>query len=307
MIPLASSQNLFDRKVPDCQYGNPSVFVNNRHTRGSNPDGALMHRFRLVIIHIGFVESHDALFGHRQVYETMLNRLRHRASGRRRSRNTRPRKIIEVDERGMPIGYSHMLVVDEFGNVGRDPKEHERTFGYALTDVTHPRRFESLTEHNRESSDDEIKASSDKQKYRITEGIALLEFPTYGVYLDKSDPPQGWERRDRARVMRDVLDLSIGTVLKDIDGNVYIVVDYHTAYRGKVPILARDYSDEYRIVEGDTYNSEGGQFEGVLQTHDYVANSMHSMAELDDDTRTRRLGTKIRRITKEDRIGRNKE
>ncbi len=266
-----------------------------------------MHRFRLVIIYIGFVESHDALFRHRQEHETMLKRLRHRTSDRRGSRNTRPRQIVEVDERGMPIGYSHMLVVDEFGNVGRDPKEHEQTFGYALTDVTHPRRFESLTEHNRESSDDEIKASGDKQKYGIADDIVSSGFPTYGVYVDKRDPPQGWERKGRAKVMRDVLDFSIGTVLKDIEGNVYIVVDFHTAYRGKVPIIARAHSDEHRIVNGDVYDSHSGQFHGVLQTHDHVANSMHSYVESDDDTRVKKMGTKIRRITKEDRIGRNKE
>lgn len=235
-----------------------------------------------------------------------LRGLRIRRGRRRKLRSLNSKKEdVPVDGRDMPIGYRTMLVIDEYGGLGESPEPHETTFGYAVAVVDDPKAFADLTAHNRpEGSKVEVKASRDPNRMAVTERIAALGPVTYGFFLDKSDPPSGWRGSEARDKMIGTLDLALGDVLRDNQGNIYVVVDNHTVYRGELAPAISLHSNGGRMVAGDKYESKSGQFSGELQTVDYVASSLRGQAEFGDDTRTRKLGMKVRRIAGDDSIRR---
>lgn len=214
------------------------------------------------------------------------------------------KKPVPVNAHGMPIGYQKMLVIDEFGGFGELPQAHENTFGYAVSVVNRPDDFGRLTDCNRNEHVQEVKASADARKMSITESIAALGPLTYGFYLQKSDPPYGWVGSSAQEKALGTLNIALGTVLRDCKGNVYVVVDNHNAYDSKLALMIRDHSDDERMVDGDRYHSDWGQFHDVLQTHDYVASALRGYAEIGDATRAEMLGMRIRRIGADDSIRR---
>jgi len=214
--------------------------------------------------------------------------------------NKRP---VTLDSHEMPLGYQKMMVIDEYGGLGELPEKHENTFGFAVSVVERPDAYGSLTEYNRVFSPGiEIKASSDPRRYYVTRDISLLEPEVYGFYIDKHDPPNGWIGSKAREKMIGTLDSAIGSVLRDVQGNVYVVVDFHTAYRESAAPMIRSHSDGSRIVDGDVYDSDRYDFKGVLQTTDYVASALRGYAEFHDSTRTDQLGMRIHRIGRDDSI-----
>lgn len=214
------------------------------------------------------------------------------------------RKPVTVNAHGMPVGCKTMLVGDEFGSLSEIPKEHEMTFGFALTVVDRPHEFAGLTEHNRPNGRGEVKARNDPDRIQITEAIAKAGFKTYGFYIKKLEPPEGWLGSEAQEKMVGILNIALGTIFKDLNGNVYIVEDGHTALRGKFDTMIRSHSHDGYVVDGDTYFSKEGQFSDILQTHDYVAAALRGLAEIGDDRRTEILKMNVRRIGKDDSIKR---
>lgn len=176
--------------------------------------------------------------------------------GKLRLFNKRPVLTIPVDEREMPIGYQTMLVADECGSLSDYPTEHERTFGYALSVVDRPDVFAGLTRHNRAGFTDEVKASSDPRQMVVTDQIATAGFPTYGFYLEKSEPPEGWREENAQGKMVGILGYAIGSVISDLNGNVYVVVDNHTALRSKLQPMIRSFSHDTTVVDGYKFCSQ---------------------------------------------------
>ncbi len=241
----------------------------------------------------------------------LMNRLKglraRQGRGRKlRSMNAFPVDAVILNNRGMPKGYRTMLVIDEYGGLGELPQPHENTFGFAVAMVDDPKAFADLTAHNRANSNgEEVKASSDPNQMAVTEKIAILKPATYGFYLDKADPPSGWRGSEPQEKMLGTLDLALGDVLRDCHGNTYVVVDDHNLYRGKLVPVIRSFSNDERIVDGNKFDSRSDkQYRGQLQTMDYVASALHGYAEIGDDTRSKMLGMKIRRIGRDDTIRR---
>lgn len=233
-------------------------------------------------------------------------------SKRRMTQSERAR-MQPRDSRGRFAGFDTVLVVDEFGNPGPSQKS-ERKFGYALSVTSSPDVFGMITDDNRWDSpiDDrwgspvEKKARDDKDsRMKIVRRISSKGVQTYAYYVDKDDPPTGWEGKDRRHRMLDVLDYSIDRTLDETRGDVYVVVDQHNAYKGFLKPMIRSKSTGMRMVDGDKFDSNAGPCSDLLQTHDYVANAVRADVELGDDSRTRVLGTKIRRIRGNDLVRRH--
>ena len=241
-------------------------------------------------------------FGRKKT-DRMRLRARRRIPNRSSSRNGKRKSDILLDKHGLPIGYETMVIMDEFGNVG--PKhEHERNFGMAMTVTNRPDVYESLTEYNRQIyPETEIKAAKDPRSYDIAGDIGTLGISTYGIYVDKEHAPIDWYELESRKRQLAMIGISLEAVIPTIHGNVYVVVDHHSAYRGSLPEIIRGFSNEGRIVDGDKYDSRDGQFSGLLQTHDTVANSIRGEVELGDKTRTKRFKPVIRKVDEDVRIG----
>lgn len=226
-----------------------------------------------------------------------------RTSATRPSETKRPMtqseraRLQPRDSKGRFAGFDTLIVVDEFGNVGRQSKKSETKFGYALSVTENPDVFGALTADNRWESTTERKARNDPTKqYRMAQRIAALGVRTYAYYVDKDGPPKEWEAKDRTKLMLGMLGYSIDRTLPETRGDVYVVVDQHTAYRGAVKPLIRSKSKPWKNVDGDKYNSHEGPWADVLQTHDYVASAVRGNVEIGDPRRTKVLGTRIHRI-----------
>ena len=237
--------------------------------------------------------------------KTRLGSIRSRMGRKKpRSLNKKARDEIVLDRYGRPLNYPMMLVVDECGNLGELPKAHENTFGFAVAVVDRPDAFGILSEYNRQVCGGEVKASRDPRKDEVIRDIATLHPTIYGFYLDKGEPPHGWRNSTASDKMIGTLDLALGSVLRDMEGNTYVVVDYHTAYDKRLVPVIQAYSDGSRKVDGDKYGSKDSEFKGVLQTVDYPANALRGYAEIGDGTRADKLDMRIRRIGKDDSIRR---
>ena len=218
-------------------------------------------------------------------------------SKRRMTQSERAR-MQPRDSRGRFAGFDTVMVVDEFGNVGKDPKTSETKFGYAVSVTEHPDAFAEITSDNRWRSSVEKKARDDlRYQSKITSKIASQGTRTYAYYVDKSDPPKEWDDDDRGKVMLNILSYSVDRTLPETRGNVFVVVDYHTAYKGAVRPLMQSKSRPWKTVDGDKYNSGEGPYSDILQTHDYVASAARGNIEIGDPTRTRILKMRIHKIT----------
>lgn len=201
------------------------------------------------------------------------------------------------DRLGRFAGFDTVMVVDEFGNIGKQSKKSETKFGYAISVTEHPDAFGEITSDNRWRSSVERKARDDPgNQLKVITRIASQGTRTYAYYVDKDHPPQGWGDDDRRKVMLDFLSHSIDRTLPETRGNVYVVVDQHTAYKGAVRPLMQSKSRPWKTVDGDKFDSHDGPCSDLLQTHDYVANAVRGNVEIGDPRRTRILKTKIRRI-----------
>ena len=216
------------------------------------------------------------------------------------SRNNKP---VAVDRRNMPIGYSTMVVADEFGNSGELPSPHEEYFGYGMVLVEDPSAFGDITERHRSA---EVKARDldmddliDVSCRMASEGI-----PSFGYIVEKSSPPKGWSEAKRRDRMSDVLDYALDDILLRTEGNVYVVVDRHTSYGDKLTGRIVAHSGSGRFVDGDQYDSHRGQFPRELQTVDHVSHAIRGRYQLGDPTRTDIMGTKLIVIGPDKRIGR---
>lgn len=194
--------------------------------------------------------------------------------------------------------YQTVVIIDEFGNSAELPVDHETVFGYALSVTEHPDAVGSLTAWNRIVYGGEHKATDDPIEAReeMAKKIAKLRVKTYAFYVDKYQPPKGWSGPARSKVVLRVLDYSLDQVLPKTRGNVFVIVDHHTAYKGKLKVLIESKSDDNRIVSGDQFNSSEGPYSDLLQTHDYVSNSARSATELHEPTRAEILKMKVKRI-----------
>lgn len=201
------------------------------------------------------------------------------------------------DPKGRFRGYDTVMVVDEFGNVGRFPRKSETKFGYAVSVTENPDAFGAITADNRWRDWRETKARDDTSgRDRVDSRIAGLGTRTYAYYVDKTDPPKEWGTRDRRRLMLGMLSYAVDETLPETRGDVYVVVDQHTAYKDAVGPLMRSKSLPWRAVDGDKYDSHEGECADLLQTHDYVASAVRADVELGDPRRTKALRTRIHRI-----------
>lgn len=194
-------------------------------------------------------------------------------------------------------GFDTVMIVDEFGNLGIEPKPHESKFGYAVSITKHPGRFGRVTAGNRTvcSGSDEIKASRDPDKLNITLDIAKTRVRSFAFYVDKKDPPSWWSKEDRICIaLGQVLDRT----LPRTKGNVFVVVDGHSSYRRRCRVkpLVESKSKPGKTVKGDEFDSRQSECSDLLQTHDYVANAARSRIELHHPLRSIILRTRVRRF-----------
>ena len=96
--------------------------------------------------------------------------------------------------------------------------------------------------------------------------------------------------------MRSILDYCITSSLPETKGNVFVVVDHHNAYKGKIKPLIESKSTPWKVVEGDHFHSDKGTFADLLQTQDYVANAARGKLEIGDSKRTEILKMRIHKI-----------
>ena len=213
-------------------------------------------------------------------------------------------KMQPRDSRGRFAGFDTVMVVDEFGNIGEHPRKSENTFGYAVSVTEKPDAFGEVTADSRWRTGSEKKARDDlDHQMRMTSRIARQGTRTYAYYVDKNRPPKGWEGEDRRAVMLRMLDRSVEETLPETRGDVYVIVDNHSAYKSAIRPMMQSKSRPWKNVDGDKYNSHDGPFMDMLQTHDYVANAVRGDVEVDDKRRTRILKTRIRRFVGDDLHG----
>ena len=201
------------------------------------------------------------------------------------------------DANGNFPGFDTVMIVDEFGNLGVEPKPHESKFGYVVSITKHPGRFGRVTDCNRSagSESNEIKASGDPNKLSVTLHIAKTPVRSFAFYVDKNDPPSWWSRNDRVCT---ALSQALDRTLPRTKGNVFVVVDGHTSYkrRCKVKPLVESKSKPGKTVKGDEFDSRQSECSDLLQTHDYVANAARSRIELHHPLRSIILKTRVRRF-----------
>lgn len=188
-------------------------------------------------------------------------------------------RSVELDDDRMPVGFDTMLVVDEFGSLG-SISPNENVFGMTVTQVKDPEEFGSITDDSRLRIGHEAKAARDSRFLDVCDEIATRGYRSNTIYVDKRMPPNGYECwRGKTHVplmLRKALDESEPLM----DGNTFVVVDYHTAYGGSLgDLISKPYSRNGRIVDGDWFHSTGTQFGPVLQTEDYVAFASHKYIE----------------------------
>lgn len=206
-------------------------------------------------------------------------------------------KLQPRDEKGRFAGFDTVMVVDEFGNIGKDPKRSETTFGYAVSVTEQPDLFGAITDDNRWRSSKEKKARNDADnRNKITSRIAGKGVRTYAYYVDKNDPPKEWSEDDRRDLMLRILSYSVDETLPETRGNVYVVVDHHNSYKGSVRPMIQKKSRPWKVVDGDKYDSYEGECADILQTHDYVASAARANVELGDAHRSKKLRMKIHKI-----------
>lgn len=224
---------------------------------------------------------------------------RRRGRGAVEEHPTRPERagMRPRDSRGRFRRYDTVIVIDEFGNIGRYPKRSETKFGYAVSVTEEPEAFGAITDDNRWKDQGERKARDDLDgQTKITRRIEKLGTRTYAYYVDKNDPPKEWETDDRKAVMLSILGYSLDRTLPETRGDVLVIVDHHSAYKGSVGPMIESRSRPWKTVDGDKYDSHGGEYSDMLQTHDYVANAVRGDLETGDSRRTGILRTKIFRI-----------
>lgn len=192
------------------------------------------------------------------------------------------------------------MVVDEVGNSGKEPKEHEEFFGYAVSVTTKPDEFGALTDTNRWKKDGELKARDDDDKHNrtnILRGVRGLGTRTYGYFLVKKDPPTEWNDSERPKAVKAVLSNVLDDVIPRTKGNVFVVVDNSSIYKGGIRSLIKSKSTTKRIVDGDKFDSKDINSCGdVLQTHDYVASALHHHVFSGDKRETSILGMIVKRM-----------
>lgn len=93
-----------------------------------------------------------------------------------------------------------------------------------------------------------------------------------------------------------ILSYSVDRTLPETRGNVYVVVDQHTAYKSMIKPMMQSKSRPWKTVDGDKHDSHEGEWADVLQTHDYVTSAVRGNLEIGDPRRTKILGTKIHKI-----------
>jgi hypothetical protein len=194
----------------------------------------------------------------------------------------------------------HILVIDEFGNVGPS-KEHETKFGFGVSDVKHPRIYAGLSRiHRRMHCTGEKKAAGTSLPGRtlMAACIRLTGTKTSCIYVDKGgDMPDFMKRVPRNR-LRGMLSETLDETLPD-NGAIWVVVDHNNCYCGNTPVkkICRSKSNGKRIVCGSQYESEGmGCPSDLIQTNDHVVNAARSNVELGKTLRSRILGIRFEQL-----------
>lgn len=199
------------------------------------------------------------------------------------------------------------VIIDEFGDVTPYSKK-ELTFGYGVTKTKNLEAFEKLAEENsglHGKPGEEVKANQDSVfgRLRMTFKIRSLGAETSSYYVDKLDPPSGWnpekEPGDTVRMWKQrkkdfrnrMLDETVGESVKGLNGEVTVVVDKHRL-NTDVPQKCGSKSNSRRKVSGNQYDSKDSKYAKALQTHDYVTNAGYSTTK-GFGTRARWLGMKF--------------
>lgn len=205
------------------------------------------------------------------------------------------------DSKGRFTGFDTIMVVDEFGNPGIVPRKSETKFGYAISVTSDPDAFGRITDYSRRKDGLERKARDDHgNQFKVAEEVRRSGTETYAFFVDKTDPPNYWKDKNRGKVMRKTLDVSMSRALSRTEGNVFVVVDNHSAYKGQVEQMISSKSGSGRLIRGGIYDSHTGPMVDVLQTHDHVANSARAAIETGDSRRAKILKMRIERIEEGD-------
>lgn len=219
---------------------------------------------------------------------------------KRRCKHPDDHAFTNVRPIGRFKGFRTVLVVDEVGNSGKDPKEHEEFFGYAVSVTTKPDEFGALTDTNRWKKDGELKARDDNDtsnRTNILRGVRRLGTKTYGYFLVKKDPPVEWNDSERPKAVKAVLSNVLDDVIPNTKGNVFVVVDNSSIYKGGIRSLIKSKSTTKRIVDGDKFDSKDTSGYGdILQTHDYVASALHHHVFSGDKKETSFLGMIVKKL-----------
>lgn len=220
------------------------------------------------------------------------------------------KKPLIIGRKGIPEGFDEMLIFDEFGNPSPFPNEHEDYFGYGVAHVLDNEAFAEITGPDRRKyTEREPKARRDEpyEKLAVARRIGDEGFETYGYYVDKHDPPSGWiEGKPRDRMIG-VFDYVMGHLVENLYGNVYVVVDRHSSYGGRIPRHVAQFTTADQKFEGDWYDSHSGPFHESLQTIDHVASGVRAELQLKDDTRTKSMRTKVIKIDPKESVRKRRQ
>ena len=196
-----------------------------------------------------------------------------------------------------------VLIVDEFGELGNRLTRKSRNFGFAISVTDDPVSFGKVTKKNRDRDPGiEKKAYMDSTKGRmeIIKEISDLGVVTRVYYVDKDNPPFGWnDENKQSKNFGRLFHHSIKDALPK-KGKVMVIVDRHSAHK-KVNEFLKSQSNDKRKVSGDTYDSASGPYSDLLQTQDYVAYAASAAVEYGNRSYSDRLKMSFKKFLRRDK------
>lgn len=218
----------------------------------------------------------------------------------RKGQPKRSGNTIKKNTKTIPVD-STVVVIDEFGDLGDPNTSRHRYFGFAVSVVKNPKEFAGHTEKNRKRFKKEIKAKDDESRDIVIDGIREQRVGTHACYVDKNNAPRWWSRGKRkSDSMQELFSHTLDETLPDT-GNVLVITDHHSGYKGNAESIIGSKSNERRIVKGGEYNSASGPYSDLLQTQDYVAYAASAAVEYGNRSYSDRLKMSFKKFLRRDK------
>ncbi len=215
--------------------------------------------------------------------------------------NFRPKLIKNRYTYAEFVGYTHVVVVDEFGNTGK-PCDKEHYFGFGITIVDDPVRFGKISiELRREHHTDEYKANDAtvEEKIDVSKKIRGSGVRTFACYVHKGpNMPEGMMSPKKFARICGMLGCTLDEVLPKT-GQIYVIVDWNNQYKSvkKVESICESRSDSLRKVSGSLHDSAGDSaYADMLQANDYVASAARIRLEGGLSMRSEIIGTSFKQF-----------